>query len=629
MKKISTICAVLLSGLAFAQGPGPIKAPNKVNDRKVANDAPRVGHGSGSSNRAVAFTSNFSTPGDWTLTNTSSPAQDWEITSTIPTGLTAQNFGPLVNSTSGGNFAIINSDGAGASATQNANLTTTNSFDCSGNPTVQVRFENYHRIFQESHFVLVSNDGVNFDSYEVNTTYGASNNNYVTSPNVEETSVNVSATAAGEPTVWLRFNYQGAYDWFWIIDDVTVEDAPNDELIGGLFVMADQTPSLALGERLEHTIVPANQVVPVKFMANLTNNGANSTDNANLEVVVRNSSMTSVFTGNTTPADIAPTTLRTDSLNWAATTTQDNYTVEFTADFDAIASDPTPLNNEATSAFRVGPSSGLGARYGRDNDTYSGAGLWNGAGEPYIMGVEYAINVNTTLYGIDIAMTASTDPGATICAVLYELDPNAASFQDIFVTVQDNCLDGIEHTVVAGDISASPTITWKTLKFVNPIPLTAGTNYVAAINSYGGAEDVVLMNGGTTTRGAATVFIYDANAATGGPWFYLTSKPMIRLNIDQTIGVEEVENLNLTLYQNQPNPFDNTSTINYTLATASDVTFDVVDVTGKLVYSNNLGKVNAGQHKLELNSSDFAAGVYYYTMVAGNEKVTLKMVITE
>lgn len=630
MKRISTLCAVLISGLALAQGPGaPLKAPSKVNMKQVEMEPARVGHGSGSSSRAVAFTNDFSTPSDWTMTNASVPSADWQITSTFPASLVGQNFGPTVNSTSGGNFAIIDSDSEGNGATQDANITTTNSFDCSLNPTVQVRFENYHRIFYETHTVMVSNDGVNFDSYAVNTTYGAGNNNYVTSPNVEEVAVNVTATAGSQPTVWLRFNYVAAWDWFWVIDDITVEDAPNDELVGSLFTMCDDTPSYALGERIEHTIVPINQVSAIKFMGNLTNNGANTTTNANVSVDVMNSVPASIFNSTSTPADLASTASRVDSLTWSATTTLGDYTVDFLADFDNYALDPNQTNNAGATAYSIVPSSGAGAMYGRDNNTYTGAGLWNGAGNAYIMGVEYSVNANTTLYGFDIALTASTDPNASICAILYEEDPAAATFNDIFVPVQDNCLDGVEHVITAGDISASPNITWVTLKFNTPITLTAGKAYVAAINHYGGTEEVVLMNGGVTTRGAATVFIYDPTATSGGPWFYMTSKPMIRMNLDNTIGVNETENYNLTLFQNRPNPTNGTTSIAYTLETASDVNFTMVDLTGKVVYSNNFGTMNAGQHNIDLNATDFAAGVYYYTLTAGAEKVTLKMVVTE
>src|SRR5688572_5770146 len=120
MKKISTICAVLVGSVAIAQGPGfPLKqamlpAKHSVSDVN-SNQQPVASSG----NRAVFYTNDFSTPSTWTMTNTSSPALDWQIGSTFPSSLAGQGFGPAFNSTSGGNFAIVDSDGAGATASQN------------------------------------------------------------------------------------------------------------------------------------------------------------------------------------------------------------------------------------------------------------------------------------------------------------------------------------------------------------------------------------------------------------------------------------------------------------------------------------------------------------------------------
>jgi hypothetical protein len=627
MKKIFTSCAVLAAGIALAQAPMKPLAPKKVNDQVMINPG-QVGHGTGTSNRVQAFFNDFSTPSDWTLTNASSPSQDWEIVSTLPTGLTSQSFGPTVNSTSGGNFALINSDGAGGTATQDANLTTTNSFSCSANPSVQVRFENYHRIYQEQHFVLVSTDGVNFDSYEVNTNYGANNGNYTTSPNVEETSINVSATAANQPAVWLRFNYQGNYDWFWVIDDVYVEDAPNDNmtLTGGKVYNATWDP--LTGVPHDYYIVPAAQIDDQIIIADLNNLGATANTNAALDVDVTGSVSGAVFSGSTTPTTLAVSTSMTDSVTWATSSTQETYTIDYAGTHDNIGTNASAAFT-GTREYIVGPNSGAGAVYARDNNTPTGAGLWNGAGNGYIMGNSFMVNSTVTAFSIDVSFTTSTDPGVVACIILYEIDPGTGDF----IPLIDQCLDGVEYTLQAANISTATTLNFQSFKLNASAPLTgytlnAGTHYIAAINHYGGTEDMVIQNGGTSVDGFAT-WLYDQTDAT---WYYMTTKPKIRLGLDNTVsflGVNETEFTNLSLSQNIPNPANETATINYSLVEGAEVSFEVVDLTGKVVYSEEMGNKGAGVYSVTLNTADYADGIYFYTMTAGADKMTKKMVIAK
>lgn len=631
MKKIFTSCAVLAAGVALAQAPiKPNMAPKKVDD-KVMVDAGQAGHGSGTSNRAQAFFNDFTTPGDWTLTNNSSPAQDWEIVSALPSGLTGQGFGPTVNSTSGGNFALINSDGAGSTASQDANLTNTTPFDCSALGSVQVRFENYHRIFQEQHFVQVSEDGVNFTSFEVNTNYGANNGNYVTSPNVEETSVVVSSAFSNLATatsVYVRFNYQGQYDWFWVIDDVYVEDAPDDNMTvtGGKVYNTTWDP--IMGVPHDYYIVPTSQVDDLTIIADLNNQGGTANTNAALEVDITGSVSGSVLSTSTTPGTIAVTTTRTDSVVWSTSSNQEVYTIDYAGTHDNIGTNFS-TNISGTREYTVVGNSGAGAVYARDNNTPTGAGLWNQAGEGYIMGNSFLCNANITAYSIDVSFTASTDPGVVACIILYEVDPTDGSF----IPVIDQCLDGVEYTLQADNISTATTLNMQHFSLNPTAPttgynLTAGTHYIAAISHYGGTEEMVIQNGGNSVGDYAT-WLFSQTDAT---WYFMTTKPKIRLGMDNTVsflGVEEAEFTNLSLGQNVPNPANETATIAYSLMEGAEVSFEVVDLTGKVVYSEEMGNRGAGAYNVTLNTADYAGGIYFYTMTAGADKITKKMIITK
>src|SRR5690606_20886453 len=93
-----------------------------VKAKKVSNQAKAEGD--------VLWTNDFSTASDWTISNmgaTGSPVHtsgDWAIVNAMPTSLTSQagsyGFPTAMNSTSGGNFALIDSDAEGGAASQNA-----------------------------------------------------------------------------------------------------------------------------------------------------------------------------------------------------------------------------------------------------------------------------------------------------------------------------------------------------------------------------------------------------------------------------------------------------------------------------------------------------------------------------
>ena len=95
------------------------------------------------------------------------------------------------------------------------------------------------------------------------------------------------------------------------------------------------------------------------------------------------------------------------------------------------------------------------------------------------------------------------------------------------------------------------------------------------------------------------------------------------------MGVEDLVSSNLTLGQNVPNPTSNSTSINYSLNESANVNFEIVDITGKVIYTENMGNKGAGLYSINLNTADYAAGVYYYTMTAGADKLTCKMMVTK
>jgi hypothetical protein len=83
------------------------------------------------------------------------------------------------------------------------------------------------------------------------------------------------------------------------------------------------------------------------------------------------------------------------------------------------------------------------------------------------------------------------------------------------------------------------------------------------------------------------------------------------------------------LFQNEPNPFETSTVISFTLPEAMDATLSVFDVTGKVVHAVE-GTYAAGYNQITLNRKDLrGAGVLYYRLDADDFTATKKMVILE
>ncbi len=85
--------------------------------------------------------------------------------------------------------------------------------------------------------------------------------------------------------------------------------------------------------------------------------------------------------------------------------------------------------------------------------------------------------------------------------------------------------------------------------------------------------------------------------------------------------------LDIDVAQNQPNPFSGNSTVYVNLRQASDLSLEVTNMMGQVVYRTDAGQAQAGLNKLSINGSELASGVYFYTVNAGEAKVTRKMIV--
>jgi len=95
----------------------------------------------------------------------------------------------------------------------------------------------------------------------------------------------------------------------------------------------------------------------------------------------------------------------------------------------------------------------------------------------------------------------------------------------------------------------------------------------------------------------------------------------------KSVGVAENAPAAFSVAQNLPNPFNPTTTINFSLPDAGIVSIDVYNVAGQKVDTIANEYMNTGSHSVVWDASGFSAGVYFYTVKFNNFTKSMKMTL--
>ena len=615
MKKIYLSIAIFAMGanLAFGQFAQKknILDVSKAPSHGVAPDGP-VEKALG-----IAYLiSDFSTPGDWVAANDGQTSPfGWNIGSTSNTWWTA--FAGGISSTSGGNYAEVyngnynnNDQATGVTYT----LTTANPIDIqtlTGTDLVSLSFEQYGANFNDLQEFQISLDGTNWTTVGSNAdqeTYVGNNASAIYGNPMTRT-ININPYISGNAgSVWIRFSWTSAYPtssnlaaWTtfgWFIDDVNIVTLPDNDL------SATGSEWGSLG--LHYYQIPQTQVAPIDFSANVVNDGVDTQTNVQLTAEVNGAG---TFNG-TSALGISVGAGSTDSLALSTQFTpsaQGTYNFTWSVGSDQV--DDVPTNNVLEGeSFDV-----TQYIYARDTDgtpgASGGADNADSASVAFEAGNYFDAFASEQVYAINVTIGANTEAGTVIYGKLYVYD---ASVED-FVYVDETA----EYTTVTGDIGSE-----KTLSLFTSPTLTEGSTYLAVVGCY--SEFYYGTSGFSPDQ---TSFIMYGGVGGSGSQYYTNNTPMVRMNFDGSVAIAEVSQTGAVLGQNMPNPFDNNSTINFELTNTSDVQFEFVDMTGKIVKTMDLGTLTNGSHSIQVDATEFASGIYYYSLVSEGSKITSKMIV--
>lgn len=561
-------------------------------------------------NEAI-WTNDFSNPADWSMSNSSTPDANWVIgdAGDWPSTLVDQNFDPL-NSTSAGNFAFIDSDGQGQAGTQNADLTLVNPIDLRDYDKVSIVFENFHRRYQESHTIRLSTDGENWTDVAVNTSYEVNTQ----SENPEVVLVDVSEYVGGDSTVYMQFNYRGAWDWFWAIDDVCIVETPENDL-----VMRNAWVGDTEGD-YEYQSIPLTQAHTQQFGVRFSNVGfANQTD---IQVVATVSYNGNTETFETTVASLAKATDTTVWFSGILPAEIGDYDV----DFEVIprGQENSPENNVFAKSFSVtdglfGQANGWSSTYLFDSED-GGAPF-----TPITIGQSYnTYNDGDMVYGLYTIFPndeGDFSPNQFLSIVLYKyLDPSNPDPEAMEVVVTG------EYDIEADDLSGDGEEKWIFIPFDVAVPLEEGEIYFGAIEVPGGNDQYNIASKGKNNDAGCLVY-GDVDNSGSERWVYYGSiNAAIMLVLDENLSVED--NLKLQSKVNIfPNPTSGIARIQLSPGEHLVGELELMDVSGKTIRNSDHVVATSIGSTVEMDYSYFNDGVYFVKITTNRRVLTRKIVV--
>lgn len=136
-------------------------------------------------------------------------------------------------------------------------------------------------------------------------------------------------------------------------------------------------------------------------------------------------------------------------------------------------------------------------------------------------------------------------------------------------------------------------------------------SYGDGFNAGYGAGNYKIKNG--------TTVVYTMNGVMG-------TQDIKLFRTSATAGIQEA-NTNIAHVSVYPSPAKNNATLSLNLVQNETITLNVVNTVGQVVYTEVLSNLNAGSHTINLNTENWANGIYNITLGSTQGSTSIKLVV--
>ena len=303
-----------------------------------------------------------------------------------------------------------------------------------------------------------------------------------------------------QSSVMIRFHYNDNGSWGsgLAIDDLRIEDLPtHDQAVTDLFYDGITNDS----GRAYYSEIPLRhaQLDTLSFGAGLGNLGAQPGTGLNLNVQISGSGN---YFGTGSLANLNPGDTQDVAVSGLGFIPSAKGLHQVTFSLNANSGDDRAINNTVVQNINVSDTV-----YARDNNTYTGQGIWYGSGVNYTVGNLFEVRTTDTLSSISVYFHPATAPNSEVNFRIYSYD--GSNFNSIIVPVNEI-------------LTVDRIGVWTSFS-LPPAPLTPG-RYLAAVETVNG-NVLMAVSGNNPVTPPGTSF-----ANFFGPWNSTDFTPFIRLN---------------------------------------------------------------------------------------------------
>ena len=605
----------------------------------------------------ILYEQNFSEPGfpsGWTTNDLSQQDVIWTWCADPTTGQMngcpniweggLNNQLPFASTSAENGFLTLDSDAFSDITQQHISQLTSPTFDFSGEDTVWVRFETHLGVFNttpnNNALLRVSNNGGSswetFNCFpEFPLIAGDVDNRW--SANPKTLYFNVSEIAAGQSSVNFQWQWKGIEEYHWSIDDFQVSGSdPRPEVD----LILKETSFLIP----ENAIIPFFEITPISLGAKITNQGSQPQLNTKVSIDIFNNNNELVFSDSLV-LETLTVNEETDFLIFENTFTPPNTSAIYEGVYTIVptGTDATPENNQQSFTFEI--SENILAKERQiipqpntaplDNEWTSGephSWTWgnyfflkNGQGQVAINGTFSIANaeilggkrVNLTLFEwTDLNNNKQAESSERSLVAFGEYIINGSEPDDAFISVPLLAFPGTaELKNNQGYLLMLEYIAEdQTDLFIN---FSENHNYEATL-------DYLETSG--TSRFASMLGIGNplSSVTYSSLAFGLDKMPIVRLEIDETVGVQSVlpEDFQIEI---SPNPTAKDISISFDFPErVPTISLNLYNQTGKLLTTKNL--TNVQNQSSSIPGNNLAAGIYYLETLTDLGRRTMQVI---
>ncbi len=192
--------------------------------------------------------------------------------------------------------------------------------------------------------------------------------------------------------------------------------------------------------------------------------------------------------------------------------------------------------------------------------------------------------------------------------------------------------------ITIDEVAASQNLTWSS------IPITEGSGVVSnefvVSWEFQGMDDTLGIVANDTTNGAGErrpKLLLTSDF--GGTWKYVDEVWQGTWDLDVMLlpifddnpasSESNIEFNGVHILPSFPNPASGVTTIRYELDRIQDIRVKVFDLSARDLFDSGTQTMKPGTHETDVNVSDWAAGNYYYQVIAGGKTFSSRFTVTK